>query len=62
MFGMPHGGKEPLERASAIPDLPAGIYMILWKMLDVIPTGGGKMKWKMAAVFSWRMEEETIER
>ena len=32
------------------------------KMLDVIHAGGGKTKWKTAEdVFSWWMEEETIE-
>jgi len=28
---MPHGREELLDRVSTIPDLPTGIYTILWK-------------------------------
>ena len=38
------------------------IYDPFGKMLDAIHAGGGKTKWKTAEdVFSWWMEEKTIE-
>ena len=28
---MPHGREKPLDRVPAIPDLPEGVYKILWE-------------------------------
>ena len=30
-FGVPHGREKPLDRVPAIPDLPEGVYKILWE-------------------------------
>ena len=61
-LGCPMAGKNRWTEFRLFPTYQRAYIRSFGKMLDVIHAGGGKTKWKTAEdVFSWWMEEETIE-
>ena len=61
-LGCPMAGKNRWTEFRLFPTYQKAYIRSFGKMLDAIHAGGGKTKWKTAEdVFSWWMEEETIE-